>query len=65
LVYLVLLQATEPSLSAGELPLAVTLGMAAVMGGRWLLAAGNLASIVRQRRVLERELAEPARRAAR
>jgi uncharacterized membrane protein YphA (DoxX/SURF4 family) len=57
LVYLVLLRRTEPTLSAGELPLALTLGIAAVLGGRWLLAAGQLADIVRQRRALETALA--------
>jgi hypothetical protein len=57
LAYLVLLQVTDPALSAGELPLAMTLGAAAVLAGRWVLSAGEVAGIVRQRRLLERDLA--------
>jgi hypothetical protein len=58
LAYLLLLQYTEPSLSLGEVPLAVLLGFAAVLVGRWLLAAGELAGIVRQRRRLEADFAQ-------
>ena len=65
LAYWGLLQRGEPSLSLGELPLAALLGIFAVLGGRWLLAAGELAGIVRQRRRIERELAQPARSGAR
>lgn len=65
LAYLVLLQGAEPSFSLGELPLAVGLGVGAVLAGRWALALGELAAIVRQRRALERELEQPARGLAR
>jgi hypothetical protein len=60
LVYLVLVIRNEPSLSAGELPLALTLGIAVVLAGRWLLAAPLLARIVRERRLLDRDLAREA-----
>ena len=63
--YLGLLRSTEPSLTLGELPLAAALGVAAVLGGRWLLAAGELTAIVRQRRQLDKDLAESARAVAR
>jgi hypothetical protein len=39
-------------------PLVVLLGIAAALGGRWLLAAGELTAIVRQRRLLERDLVQ-------
>lgn len=58
LAYWGLLRRAEPSPSLGELPLATLLGIAAVLGGRWLLAAGDLAGIVRQRRRLDSELAQ-------
>jgi hypothetical protein len=58
LTYLALLQRKEPSLAPGDLPLTALLGIAAVLGGRWLLAASELAGIVRQRRLLERDLAQ-------
>jgi hypothetical protein len=58
LAYLVLLLATEPSLAARRLPLVALLGITAVLGGRWLLAARELAGIVRQRRLLDSELAQ-------
>ena len=64
LAYLALLQWTQPSLTLGEAPLAALLGVTAVMGARWLLALRDLAPIVRQRRSLDRELAEPARSAS-
>jgi hypothetical protein len=60
LAYWALLRRTDHSLALGELPLAVGLGVAAVLGGRWLLVAGELARIVRQRRALDRELEGPA-----
>jgi uncharacterized membrane protein YphA (DoxX/SURF4 family) len=56
LVYLALLLHAEPSLALGELPLAALLGLFAVLGGRWLLAAGDMAGIVRQRRRLDHDL---------
>jgi hypothetical protein len=65
LAYWALLQRVEPSLTFGEVPLAVFLGIAAVLGARWALTAGKLTAIVRQRRLLDRELAESARSAAR
>jgi methylamine utilization protein MauE len=65
LAYWVLLGRTDESLSLGELPLAAGLGVAAVLGGRWLLVARELAGIVRQRRVLDKELEAPAEAAAR
>jgi hypothetical protein len=63
--YWALLQRVEPSLTLGEVPLAVFLGIAAVLGARWALTAGQLTSIIHQRRLLDRELAESARSAAR
>jgi len=51
-------------LTLGEAPLAALLGVTAVLGARWLLALRDLAPIVRQRRSLDRELAEPARSAS-
>jgi hypothetical protein len=65
LAYWAVLQRVEPSLTLGEVPLAVFLGIAAVLGARWALTAGKLTAIVRQRRLLDRELAESARSAAR
>jgi hypothetical protein len=64
LVYLALLQRTQPSLTLGEAPLAALLGVTAVLGARWLLALRDLIPIVRQRRQLDLELAEPARGAS-
>jgi uncharacterized membrane protein YphA (DoxX/SURF4 family) len=65
LVYLVLLQVEEPSLSLGELPLAIGLGIGAVLAGRWLFAARDLTAIVRQRRALDRDLGQVAQVIAR
>jgi uncharacterized membrane protein YphA (DoxX/SURF4 family) len=65
LVYLALLQRGEPSLSLGEVPLAVCLGAAAVLAARWALASRELLAIVRQRRALDRELGQTARGVAR
>jgi hypothetical protein len=56
--YWALLRRTDDSLTIGELPLAVVLGAATVLGARWLLVAGELAGIVRQRKVLESDLAK-------
>jgi hypothetical protein len=56
--YLALLQRKEPSLALGDVPLTALLGIAAVVGGRWLLAASDLAAIAHQRRLLERDLAQ-------
>jgi hypothetical protein len=61
LAYLALLARTDGSLAVGELPLAVALGLAAVLGGRWLLVAGELGGIVRQRMRLDKELGVNAR----
>jgi hypothetical protein len=61
LAYLALLQLSEHSLTPGELPLALALGLAAVLAGRWLLVAGELGRIVRQRRQLDKELGAAAR----
>jgi len=56
LAYLILLGSVEGSLSPGEAPLAAGLGVGAVLAGRWLLVAGDLAAMIRQRRRLDREL---------
>jgi uncharacterized membrane protein YphA (DoxX/SURF4 family) len=56
LAYLALVRRAEPSLSLGRVPLAVLLGVAAALAGRWTLAAGDLAAITGQRRRLDREL---------
>ena len=48
LAYLALLWSDEPSLALGDVPLVVLLGIAAALGGRWLLAAGELTGIARQ-----------------
>jgi hypothetical protein len=56
--YWALLRRTDDSLTPGELPVALVLGVAAVLGARWLFAARELAGIVRQRKVLERDLAK-------
>ena len=58
LAYWALAQRTDESLTLGELPLAIVLGTAVVLAGRWLFAAGELVTIVHQRRALERDLAE-------
>ena len=56
LAYLVLLRRAQPSLTLGEAPLAVLLGIAAALAGRWALATGELAAIIGQRRRLDRDL---------
>jgi len=61
LAYWALLQRAEPSLALGEAPLAALVGVAAVLGARWLIAARELANIAGQRRRLESDLAETAR----
>jgi uncharacterized membrane protein YphA (DoxX/SURF4 family) len=65
LVYLALLQREEPSLSLGEVPLAIGLGIGAVLAARWAFTMGDLAAIVRQRRALDRDLRQPVRGLAR
>jgi hypothetical protein len=55
--YWALLQGTDESLSLVELPVALVLGVAVVLAARWLFAAGELARIIRQRKVLESDLA--------
>ena len=57
LAYLALILRAEPSFTLGELPLAVLVGITAALAGRWSLAAGQLAAIVRQRKLLDRDLA--------
>jgi len=57
LAYLALLQAVEPSLTLGELPLAMLLGVTAVLGVRWLLALRDLVPMARQRRLIDQEVA--------
>jgi uncharacterized membrane protein YphA (DoxX/SURF4 family) len=64
-VYLALLQVDQPSLSLGELPLAIGLGAAAVLAARWAFASRDVLAIVRQRRALDRELGQTARGVAR
>jgi uncharacterized membrane protein YphA (DoxX/SURF4 family) len=56
LAYLAIRQGSKPSLSLGEVPLAVLLGIAIALAGRWLLSAGDLAAIIGQRRRLDRDL---------
>jgi hypothetical protein len=56
LAYLALVLRAEPSLTLGEAPLAIFLGAAAALAGRWALAAGEVAAIVRQRRRLDHDL---------
>ena len=56
LTYLALAWRSEPSLTLGEAPVAVFLGVAAALAGRWLLASPELAAIVGQRRRLDRDL---------
>lgn len=65
LAYLALLRRTEHSLALAELPLAAGLGIGAALGGRWLLAAGELVRIVRQRKQLDKDLAAAAAAIAR
>jgi len=60
LVYFALLQVAEPSLSLGELPLAIGLGVGAVLAGRWAFTMRDLVAIVRQRRALDRDLRQTA-----
>jgi hypothetical protein len=56
--YWALLRRTDDSLTLGELPVAVVLGVATVLGARWLVVLGELTGIVRQRKVLESDLAK-------
>jgi methylamine utilization protein MauE len=56
--YWALLRQTDESLSLGELPVALVLGVATVLGTRWVFAGTQLAGIVRQRKVLESDLAK-------
>jgi uncharacterized membrane protein YphA (DoxX/SURF4 family) len=55
--YVALLWHDEPSLALGDVPLVVLLGITGALAGRWLLAAEDLTAIVRQRRLLEKDLA--------
>ncbi len=52
------------SLALGEVPLVLGLALSVILGGRWLLAAGELAGLVRQRRLLDGDLAQPAQGAS-
>jgi hypothetical protein len=54
--YWALLRASDASVAAAEIPLAGGLAVALVLAGRWLLAGGDLARIVRQRQRLEADL---------
>jgi hypothetical protein len=56
--YWALIRQTDDSLTLGELPLAVVLGVVVVLGARWLFAGRALAGIIRQRKVLESDLAK-------
>jgi uncharacterized membrane protein YphA (DoxX/SURF4 family) len=58
LAYWGLLRSGTPSLTLGEAPVAALLGVFAVLGARWLLAAGELGALVRQRRLLDEEAAQ-------
>jgi hypothetical protein len=58
IAYWALLQQTDESLTLGELPLAVVLGAVVVLAARWAFTAGDLVAIVRQRKVLESDLAK-------
>jgi uncharacterized membrane protein YphA (DoxX/SURF4 family) len=55
LVYLGLVRGGRPSLTLGEAPVAALIGIAAVLGARWMLAVRELAPMVRQRRLLEHD----------
>jgi Methylamine utilisation protein MauE len=55
--YWALLQASDLSLAAREIPPAAGLALAFVLTGRWLLAGGDLVRIIRQRRRLDFDLA--------
>jgi uncharacterized membrane protein YphA (DoxX/SURF4 family) len=56
--YWALAQLKDESLTLGKLPLAVVLGAAVVLAGRWALTSGELVKLVRQRRTLESDLAK-------
>jgi uncharacterized membrane protein YphA (DoxX/SURF4 family) len=60
LAYLALLQRAEPSLTLGELPLALLVGATVALAGRWALAAGEVTAIVGQRRRLDSDLERSA-----
>jgi len=60
IAYWALLRQTDESLTLGELPLAVVLGATVVLAARWAFIAGDLVGIVRQRKVLESDLAKVA-----
>lgn len=61
LLYWALLQNVTPELTAGELPLAASLGVATVLGARWLMATPELARAVRQRRMIDAATRETGR----
>jgi len=61
LLYWALLRGTNPELGPGELPLAATLGVAVLLGARWLLAGPQLVRMTRQRRMIDRAERRTAR----
>jgi hypothetical protein len=61
LLYWALLRGTNPELAAGELPLAATLGVAVLLGARWLLAGPQLVRMTQQRRLIDRSERRTAR----
>jgi len=56
--YWALARQTDESLTLGKLPLAVVLGAAVVLAGRWALTSRDLVKLVRQRKSLESDLAQ-------
>jgi hypothetical protein len=53
LVYWALLRGANPELALGALPLAATLGIAVLLGARWVLTGPELVRITRQRRLID------------
>jgi uncharacterized membrane protein YphA (DoxX/SURF4 family) len=56
--YWALARQTDESLTLGKLPLAVVLGAAVVLAGRWALTSSDLVKLIRQRKTLESDLAK-------
>jgi hypothetical protein len=54
LVYWALLRGANPELALGELPLAACLGVAVLLGARWLLAGPELVRMTHQRRLIDK-----------
>ena len=61
LLYWALLRGANPELAADELPLAATLGVAVLLGARWLLAGPELVRMTHQRRLIDRSERRTAR----